>query len=466
MQNETQKTTQKDKQQKIAPVSRSFLEQHLAQLLPAIEKQVLPASDSQGQKGSRKDSRGSSGNAQTLQQLLRHYGSTHRLGGRERTALQDAAFLYVRYRPFFHTDTPGADSNDCNSDTGSTLAQRVAAQLLDAQQADALDSETLLLKHSGYLPQWLHDALHSQRGDALPQVARALLQPAQVDWRVNLLKNRRDRLLKALQADGVTAQPTPYSPWGIRLQGRQQLTQHSLYQSGDMEPQDEGSQLLALLTGTRRDEMAVDFCAGAGGKTLALLAMMRAAAGGRQQSGKVYALDVSAARLNRLTPRLERSGADRSALYVQVLEDEHDRRLDRLYGKARRVLVDAPCSGTGTLRRQPEIKWTLQPEDVMHYQARQLSVLKAASRLAGQGGRLVYATCSLLREENEAVAAAFNAWCAQQGMAFQPEPVEQLLDRAKVPQAHTLCSDGGSYLRLWPDVHHTDGFFAACWTKV
>lgn len=436
-------------------VSRSFLERHLAQLLPEAETQVLsPDCD-----GSATDS-GAGSAGKTLQQLLRAYASAQKMGSRERGALQEAAYLYARYRPFF---CAGNTDNMVNTDSGE-LAQRVAECLFDVQQRAMLDSEEWLLRYSGYLPQWLYAALE-QQCDAALQAAEALLQPAPVDWRVNLLRNRRDRVVQALHADGVAARVTPYSPWGVRLQSRQSLQQHSLYQSGAIELQDEGSQLLALLTGARRDELVVDFCAGAGGKTLALLAMMRAADGGRQHAGKVYALEVSAARLARLQPRLARSGAARHALYTQVLENEHDARLQKLHGKARRVLVDAPCSGTGTLRRQPEIKWRLLPGDVLKFQARQLSILQAAARLTAGSGRLVYATCSLLHAENEAVAEAFDSWCSEQGLDFEPLPVQQVLEESKVPAARQLCTADGSYLRLWPHRHGCDGFFAACWKR-
>lgn len=411
-------------------VGNGFLRQHLTQLLPLIKKQ-LPK--------------------ETLQNILQQYVRGHKLGQRERYSLQDAAYHYVRYRPAFVSEM---------------ISEQVAIAVLDSM-IDSTEQKLLtpeqLLNHGYYLPQWLLEALQSIRGGACTNLCVALQQTAPVDVRVNLLASKRKKVLAALEKAGIEAVETAYSPWGIRLTGKPKLKNTPLYTDGTIELQDEGSQLLALLTGVRRDEIAVDFCAGAGGKTLAMLAMMRAGKSTRSQSGKVYAFDVSAKRLERLKPRIQRSGIASDALYIQAIENEHDARLQKLYGKAQRVLVDAPCSGTGTLRRQPEIKWKVTHKEVLQYQAQQLSILKAASGLVAKGGRLVYATCSLLSEENEAVAIAFNAWCKEQNLPFVQLPVEQILVQAKVRSSESLCSSNGMYLRLWPDVHQTDGFFAACW---
>jgi 16S rRNA (cytosine967-C5)-methyltransferase len=194
----------------------------------------------------------------------------------------------------------------------------------------------------------------------------------------------------------------------------------------------------------------VDFCAGAGGKTLALGAAMRG-------SGQLYALDASAHRLDRLKPRLARSGL--SNVYTMQLADDHDDRLRRLAGKADRVLVDAPCSGLGTLRRNPDLKWRQTPSAVTAFGLRQRSILAAAAALVKPGGRLVYATCSLLEEENEAVAQAFVASHPQ----FSSLPAEPVLRSARVASATSLVHRG--QLRLWPQRHSTDAFFAALWQR-
>ena len=253
-----------------------------------------------------------------------------------------------------------------------------------------------------------------------------------------------------LAAAGVQATPTPYSPWGLRVQGKPALQKMEIYLRGDVEVQDEGSQLLALLVGPKRGEMVVDFCAGAGGKTLALGAAMR-------NTGRLYALDVSAHRLEQLKPRLARSGL--SNVYPSQIAHERDERVKRLAGKVDRVLVDAPCSGLGTLRRNPDLKWRQSPKAIEELRAKQDAILASAARLLKPGGRLVYATCSILPEENQAVAAAFS----DQHRDFVPVSAAEILEQAKVPDAQSLVDD--VYLRLWPHRHATDGFFAAVWER-
>jgi 16S rRNA (cytosine967-C5)-methyltransferase len=222
---------------------------------------------------------------------------------------------------------------------------------------------------------------------------------------------------------------------------------------GEVEVQDEGSQLLALLLDAKRGEMVVDFCAGAGGKTLAIGASMR-------NSGRLYAFDTSGHRLDALKPRLARSGL--SNVHPVAIAHERDERIKRLAGKIDRVLVDAPCSGLGTLRRSPDLKWRQTPATVAAQAELQQAILKSAARLLKPGGRLVYATCSLLPEENEQVAQAFEA--AHPG--FVRLPVQSVLEQSQVASAGDLCAgEGGDWLRLWPHRHQTDGFFAAVWQQ-
>jgi 16S rRNA (cytosine967-C5)-methyltransferase len=224
---------------------------------------------------------------------------------------------------------------------------------------------------------------------------------------------------------------------------------------GDFEVQDEGSQLLAMLVEAKRGEMVVDFCAGAGGKTLALGAAMRS-------TGRLYAFDTSAHRLDAFKPRMARSGL--SNVHPAAIAHERDDRVKRLAGKIDRVLVDAPCTGLGTLRRNPDLKWRQSLAAVEEMVHKQTAILQSAARLVKPGGRLVYATCSLLMQENEAVAQAFS----KDNPDFMGVPAGDILERLKVAQAQTLCSggDGGNmYLRLWPHRHATDGFFSAIWQK-
>ena len=265
---------------------------------------------------------------------------------------------------------------------------------------------------------------------------------------------------KALKSQGVTADNTPLSPWGLRLTNNPSLSRLPEYEQGAFEVQDEGSQLLALILGAKRGEMVADFCAGAGGKTLAIGAMMRS-------TGRLYAFDTSAHRLDGLKPRLARSGL--SNVQTAAITNERDDRVKRLAQKMDRVLVDAPCSGTGTIRRNPDLKWRLKESELADLTALQTRILASAAQMVKPGGRLVYATCSLLSLENEAIANAFTAAHAD----FEVLPVAPLLqkalhDGAEAAELSTsdplgLCA--GECLRLWPHLHQTDGFFAAVWQR-
>src|SRR5436190_715901 len=229
-------------------------------------------------------------------------------------------------------------------------------------------------------------------------LARAWLAPAPLDLRVNPLKTTRDEARAALRASGIDATPTVWSPLGLRVAGRPQLGRHALVTSGALEVQDESSQLAGYLVAPRRSEMVVDFCAGAGGKTLLLGALMRS-------QGRLYAFDVADRRLANLKPRLARSGL--SNVHPQLIAHERDTKVKRLAGKIDRVLVDAPCTGFGTLRRNPDLKWRQTPADIDELVAKQARIVTAAATLVKPGGRLVYATCSILPEENDAIIDAF-----------------------------------------------------------
>lgn len=294
------------------------------------------------------------------------------------------------------------------------------------------------------LPDWLWARLVEERGaDEARLLALALKNPAPLTLRVNTLKATREEAAAQLAASGIAAVPTQFSPHGLRLAGKPALQRHPLFLSGVFEVQDEGSQLLAELVAPRRGEMVADFCAGAGGKTLALGALMRS-------SGRLYGFDTSAPRLAKLKPRLARSGL--SNVHPVRIESENDLRVKRLSAKLDRVLVDAPCSGLGTLRRNPELKWRQSEKDVGELAAKQFAILGGAARLVKPGGRLVYATCSLLGEENGAVVARF--------LAAHPEfvalPARELLARRGI----AIECGAGDALELMPHVHGTDGFYA------
>jgi 16S rRNA (cytosine967-C5)-methyltransferase len=252
----------------------------------------------------------------------------------------------------------------------------------------------------------------------------------------------REEAAEKLAAGGIRAVPTPYSPDGLRVEGRPPINRQPLFLEGGVEVQDEGSQLLCHLVAPKRGEMVVDFCAGAGGKTLALGALMRS-------TGRLYAFDISPRRLAGLKPRLARSGL--SNVHPQRIEGANDPRVKRLAGKIDRVLVDAPCSGLGTLRRNPDMKWRQTAEDVGELVAKQTSLLAAAARLVKPEGRLVYATCSILDEENRGVAQAFLSGNAD----FRLIPAGEVLEKERI----ALRTD--EYFEVWPHSHGTDAFFAA-----
>jgi 16S rRNA (cytosine967-C5)-methyltransferase len=277
--------------------------------------------------------------------------------------------------------------------------------------------------------------------DALA-LARGLLAPAPLDLRVNSQLAEREAVLAALRAEGLGAAPTPYSPLGVRLTEKPALQHHALFRAGKVEVQDEASQLLGWLVAPRRREMVVDFCAGAGGKTLALGALMRS-------EGRLYAFDTAQRRLANLAPRLKRSGL--SNVHPQLIDDEHDARVRRLAGKIDRVLVDAPCTGLGTLRRNPDLKWRQSPQALAELTRKQASILAAAAGLVKSGGRLVYATCSILREENEAIVETFLA----------AHPQFALDDASGILRAQGIALDTGVCFRVCPHSHQMDGFFAA-----
>lgn len=393
--------------------------------------------------------------------LARFFRENRSLGSRERATLSDTVYAALRERLKFEWLARSGSGSKWrrlailgfpgDRDFLKSALSEPEKVWLD-QCARATDDD-FLPQHRHNLPDWLAQALQAQLGTEFDALVASLLQPAPLDLRVNSQKARREAVLASLEQAGLQGQATPFSPMGIRLQGKPSLARWDAFTQGEVEVQDEGSQLLSLLVAPKRGEMVVDFCAGAGGKTLALGAAMR-------NSGRLYAFDTSAHRLDALKPRLARSGL--SNVHPVAIAHERDDRVKRLAGKIDRVLVDAPCSGLGTLRRSPDLKWRQTPETVAAQARLQLAILTSAARLLKPGGRLVYATCSLLMEENEAVAEAF----AQAHPDFSVLPAAQCLASAQVPSPETLCAgENGQWLRLWPHRHATDGFFAAVWQK-
>ena len=317
-----------------------------------------------------------------------------------------------------------------------------------AQQIKAKPTDNLSPAMQADLPEWLWDSLAAQYGaEQALTIARSMHQSASLDLRVNVVKATREDVLARFASENTEVSITPYSPHCLRMAQKMTISRHPFFTEGKIEVQDEGSQLLAQLLAPRRGEMIADFCAGAGGKSLAIGALMR-------NSGRIYAFDVSEKRLQNLGTRLKRSGL--SNLHSQLISSEADPKLKRLNGKFDRVLVDAPCSGLGTLRRTPDLKWRQTPQDIIELAAKQTAILARAAKLVKAGGRLVYATCSLLQAENEGIAEAFLAG----------HPNYKLVNANEVLAQQQIALDTGPYLKLLPHLQQTDGFFAAVFEKI
>jgi 16S rRNA (cytosine967-C5)-methyltransferase len=407
-------------------------------------------------------------------QMERHFRAHPKLGARDRGFIAETVYACLRRRRFLDYLASGNENLSAAPET-VVAACLVAVQgvsgraLSDAgfhgdaialvERARTLDRNLLPLGVQFDLPDWLLASLLAEHGETETRaLAAALNEPATLDLRVNTLKATRAEAAACLAEAGFPTELTPFSPVGLRRRERAPIFRTRCFEEGLIEVQDEGSQLLSLLVEPKRHEMVVDFCAGAGGKTLHLAALMA-------NTGSVYAFDISAKRLDRLKPRLARAGLDN--VRRVAIQNERDVRVQRLAGKIDRVLVDAPCSGTGTLRRNPDIKW--RAIDVDKLVAAQRAILASASTLLKPGGRLVYATCSLLRAENDAVVTDF--------LATHPEfallPAVEILARRHVTLPvdasllHPAPASGvagenllkGS-LRLFPHRHGTDSFYA------
>ena len=384
--------------------------------------------------------------------LSRFFKDNPRFGGRERGVIAEAVYTVLRNKSFFtdfagHGNTPSMRklallglSETVGIDALGGLSEDETHFLTRIQE---VDRNLLPGPIRANLPQWLYEKLVAQFGEeeAL-ELAAVLNTPAPLDLRVNSIKAERDAVIAQLAEAPIVAEPMPYAPLGLRVQKKPALQNLPLFKEGAIEVQDEGSQVLAQLLGARRGEMVVDFCAGAGGKTLAIGAIMR-------NTGRLYAFDVSEKRLAKLKPRMARSGL--SNVHSVLIAHERDAKIKRLAGKIDRVLVDAPCSGLGTLRRNPDVKWRQPESAVAEMQEKQAAILDGAARLLKGGGRLVYATCSLLNEENDFIVEQFLA----------SHPDFELVPMNKVLAEQKIDLEMGDYLKLLPHKHQTDGFFAA-----
>ncbi len=393
--------------------------------------------------------------------MSRYFKEERRLGARDRALVAEATFHALRHLATLKwLMQPAAPERAPRLAALVTLARQHGFEALDARalrgderavrHALAMDLDSAPATVRAEAPLWLFQRVTAQYHDAEPLLA-ASNETAPLDLRVNTLKAQRDEVLAELRAATrqhapLAAEPTPYSPDGIRLRDKPALTRWPLYQQGLVEVQDEGSQLVARLVAPRRGEMVVDFCAGAGGKTLALGSLMRS-------TGRLYAFDIHARRLAGLGPRLKRSGL--SNVHPVAISSEKDPRVRRLTGKIDRVLVDAPCSGSGTLRRNPDLKWRFDEAELVRVNAVQASVLRAAARLVKPAGRVVYSTCSLLALENQDVVQSF----------LLEHPQFDVVDAAGVLRPQGIVVEHAERFGPWfvmlPHLHGTDGFFAA-----
>lgn len=292
-------------------------------------------------------------------------------------------------------------------------------------------------------PEWLEAPLRETFGASFEEAVTSLNSQASTDLRVNTLKTSREALLKNLQEEEFLVEPTALSSIGLRLQKRAPIFTSRYFKEGHFEIQDEGSQVLAMLVKAEPGMRVIDFCAGAGGKTLAIAAQM-------QNKGKILAWDVSEKRLTQIKERLRRAGVDN--VQIHVITSETDSFIKRHKDSADRVLVDAPCSGTGTWRRNPDLKWRFTPTDLQEVVALQRSILQSAARLVKPGGRLIYATCSVLRQENEQQIEEF----LKSSKDFRVVCAEKIWNNIPIEN-----DDSVSYFSVSPHQDGVDGFFAA-----
>ncbi|NQV82283.1 MAG: RsmB/NOP family class I SAM-dependent RNA methyltransferase [Rhodospirillales bacterium] len=301
-------------------------------------------------------------------------------------------------------------------------------------------------------PEWMDRSLQALWSERLAVEMSALNQPAPVDVRVNTLKASPDAARQSLKEGFVDSEPTPLSPIGLRLSGKTRLAGTTAFKNGWIEVQDEGSQLIALLCDARPGMDVVDFCAGGGGKALALAASMGLVG---ECNGRLTACDISAYRLERMAPRVKRAGLEEIQTQVVAAQDDpwvtkNERTMDR-------VLADVPCTGTGAWRRDPNARWRSTLDDLDDKVALQQRILGMTAGLVKPGGRLIYTTCSLLQEENERQLA----WFLERHADFQALPIDAVW-------AETVGGPpppSGPCLRLSPASTGTDGFFCAVMEK-
>ncbi|MBF0453360.1 MAG: RsmB/NOP family class I SAM-dependent RNA methyltransferase [Magnetococcales bacterium] len=387
--------------------------------------------------------------------LLNGYFRTERIGQSERALLGDLIYGVLRHRRLLE-----AMFFDLEPDRPPTIPELVTCGWIHQQEMSLPDlagwlalsperdqfrpASQLPLAEQYSVPDWMWAAFCAQWGEGeAGRLMLALNSQPTVDLRINAMKIDRQGAQALLKEAGILASPTPFSPDGLRLERRYALKNLACFKEGLLEVQDEGSQLISRLLKPQPNQTVIDLCAGGGGKSLHLATLMR-------DKGRVIATDHDARRLAPLKARQRRAGL--RSIHTMPIRHEGDAKLRKWTGKAQGVLVDAPCSGSGTLRRNPEIKWRLTPEQVANYRQRQGALLDAGARLVQKKGRLVYATCSLLAEENQEIVADFQ----KHNRCFSLIPVGD--DSEGLPL-------DGPFLTLLPHLSQTDGFFAAVFQR-
>lgn len=350
---------------------------------------------------------------------------------------------YLAYRLL----SGGIDAAAARAEMASVDWEKVRA--VDENIAHERDAARRLgLTHS--LPDWLSTRLVAEYGDDAGALAAALNQRAPLTLRANIGMITRDALIERLRSEGMPAQPGLLAPHAIKLESRVDVFGLSAYAEGLFEVQDEGSQLIAEVVAVEPHNIVVDACAGSGGKTLALASAM-------QGKGRLLALDIDPRKLEELKKRARHAGLS-SVQALHTAPDVWPRDIGALTSKVDRVLVDAPCTGTGALRRNPETRWRLADTDVNDFAAVQERLACRAAALLAPQGRLIYATCSLLRAENEAVVDRVLA----RVHGLELVPVADVLGAERGAQ---VCDTTGQFLKTAPHRHGTDGFFAAVFRR-
>jgi 16S rRNA (cytosine967-C5)-methyltransferase len=374
--------------------------------------------------------------------ILRHRGQIEAILNRTGSHMTPDFQVYAYLLRFENWKLPNLVESCKGQYAPSLLSKLDIAKL---EKVAAFGASVLSFPEQHSIPEFLYPALQKVFGNSLEDEIKAMNKNASLDLRVNTLKTDRKTMLEILKSAGFEAAPTPYSPWGIRLQGRPNIMGTSFYREGFVEVQDEGSQLVALACDAKPGMTVLDYCAGAGGKTLALAAAM-------ENKGRLIASDIMPRRLQRSQQRLRRASVYNT---TAIVIDDQPKWIKRHQNFFDRVLLDLPCTGSGTWRRNPDSKWKISQDMLDNICKEQYQILETVAPLVKQGGWLIYATCSILPEENEQQVEQF--------LANHP-------DYALIPMADILGNvvqnKDGQFLKLTPFQNETDGFFTAVLKKV